>query len=72
MPEMDGIEFLIQVRQVFPEAKIIGMSGGSYLPKESVLETAHRCGAAGILAKPLDMDEVLSLVDSVLNDDVEP
>ena len=71
MPEMDGIEFLIRLRDAFPEAKIIGMSGGGYMPKESVLEAAHWSGVDGRLAKPLDADEVVRLVASVLNEEVE-
>ncbi len=71
MPEMDGIQLLMRIREAFPEAKIIGMSGGGYLPGESVLEAARALGADGLLAKPLDMDEVVRLVASVLNDDVE-
>ncbi len=71
MPEMNGIEFLIRLREAFPEAKVIGMSGGGHLAKESVLEGARALGAVGILTKPLDVDEVDRLVASVLNDDVE-
>ena len=70
MPEMTGIEFIMRVREAFPEAKIIGMSGGGYLPGESVLEAATALGAVGVLAKPLDMDEVVRMVASALNDDV--
>ncbi len=71
MPDMDGIQFLMRVREAFPEAKIIGMSGGGYLPGESVLEAARALGAVGVLEKPLDADEVVRLVASALNDDVE-
>ena len=70
MPEMNGIEFVMRVREAFPEAKIIGMSGGGHLDKESVLDAARALGATGVLAKPFEADEVVSLVASVLNDDV--
>lgn len=67
MPEMNGIEFLMRLREAFPEAKVIGMSGGGHLDKEPVLEGARALGAAGILAKPLDVDEVNRVVESVLS-----
>ncbi len=70
MPDMDGIQFLMRVREAFPEARIIVMSGGSYLPGESVLEAGSALGADGILAKPFDADEVDRLVTSVLDKEV--
>ncbi len=70
MPDMDGIQFLMRVRECFPEAKIIGMSGGGYLPGESVLEAARALGADGVLEKPFDADEVDRLVGSVLTEEV--
>ena len=66
MPDMDGIQFLMRVREAFPEARIIVMSGGSYLPGESVLKAGRALGADGILAKPFNADEVDRLVTSVL------
>ena len=71
MPEMDGIEFLMRLRECFPEAKIIAMSGGGFLEKESVLEGARALGAVRVLPKPFDADEVDRLVASVLNEEVE-
>ncbi len=66
MPEMDGIEFLIRVREAFPEAKIVAMSGGGHLAKEQVLKAADALGAVGVLEKPFSMEEVLEAVQSAL------
>ena len=66
MPEMDGIEFLIRVREAFPEAKIIAMSGGGHLAKEQVLKAADALGAVGVLEKPFSTEEVLEAVQSAL------
>ena len=71
MPEMNGIELLMRLREKFPEAKVIGMSGCGLLPGDFLLEGARALGADGILAKPLDMDEVVRLVASVLSEEVE-
>jgi len=62
MPEMDGIEFLIRVREVFPPARIIAMSGGGHLAKDRVLGAASMLGAVGILEKPFTQSEALEAV----------
>lgn len=62
MPDMDGIDFLMRVRETFPEAKIIVMSGGGALGKESVLAAASRLGADVVFEKPFEATQVLDAV----------
>lgn len=69
MPEMDGIEFLMRVREAFPEARIIALSGGGYMGKEEVLAAASRLGAVAVLEKPYTVDECLEIVEKVLKED---
>ena len=69
MPEMDGIEFLIRVREAFPEARIIAMSGGGFLDQESVLDAASKLGAVGVLEKPFSPEECLEVVQTALDED---
>ena len=71
MPEMDGIEFLIRVREAFPEARVIALSGGSFIGKEEVLRDAAQLGAVGILKKPFSVEECLDVVDRALETDDE-
>jgi CheY-like chemotaxis protein len=71
MPEMDGIEFLIRVREAFPEARVIALSGGSFIGKEEVLRDAAQLGAVGILKKPFSVEECLDVVDRALQADDE-
>ena len=66
MPDMSGIEFLIRVREVFPEAKIIVISGGGYLTKESALSNAAIFGADRILEKPVEAEVLMKTVREVL------
>lgn len=66
MPDMDGIDFLMRVREVFPEARTILISGGGQLKKESVLGAASRLGADRVLEKPFEMDDLLGAVEAVL------
>ena len=66
MPEVDGMEFTIRVKRLVPEAKIVAMSGGGALDKESVLDIARRYGAARTLTKPFEMTELIEVVNEVL------
>jgi two-component system NtrC family sensor kinase len=66
MPEMDGIEFIIRVREAFPEARILAMSGGGFLSQDRVLGAASLLGAEDVLEKPFTGEEVLDQVTRVL------
>lgn len=66
MPHMDGIEFIIRVRETFPEAKVIAMSGGGHLSQDKVLGAASMLGADRVLEKPFSIEEVLEAVTRVL------
>jgi len=70
MPEMDGLEFLVRVRETFPRARIIALSGGGYMGKEEVLAAASRLGAVGVLEKPYTVEECLEKVEEVLKEDL--
>ena len=66
MPEMDGIEFLIRLKEAFPEARVIAMSGGGHLSKDRVLGAASMLGADSILEKPFTVGEVIGAVEQAL------
>ena len=66
MPEMDGIEFLLRVREAFPEARIMAMSGGGHLSKDRVLGASRMLGAVAVLEKPFSQTEVLEAVHVAL------
>jgi two-component system, chemotaxis family, chemotaxis protein CheY len=68
MPEMDGIEFLMRLREAFPETRIIMMSGGGVIPMDEVLEASTLLGAVGSLQKPIDMKQLRSAVAEALGD----
>ncbi|HBN22167.1 MAG TPA: hypothetical protein DD412_02890 [Holosporales bacterium] len=54
MPEMNGIELLIQVKKSFPEKKMIVIS--AYSDQDSI-KTATNAGADGFLFKPLNFQD---------------
>lgn len=68
MPDMDGIQFLMRVREAFPEARIIMMSGGGHLPATSVLEAATALGADRVVKKPFSSTEIREAIRDVLAD----
>ena len=63
MPQMSGLEFLIQLIQVKPDIPIIFISG--YTEFAFALE-AINLGAVAFLVKPFDKAELLKLVDKIM------
>jgi two-component system, chemotaxis family, chemotaxis protein CheY len=66
MPEAEGIETIIAMRQFRPNAKIIAMSGGGPMNRESLLDMTVKLGATDSLAKPFDDDELARVVERSL------
>jgi CheY-like chemotaxis protein len=53
MPEMDGIETIEKIRQIFPRKRIIAVSaGGMGMSGAGMLEIASGLGAQAVLNKP--------------------
>jgi CheY-like chemotaxis protein len=66
MPERDGLEFITEVRKKHPDVKIIAMSGGGRIARDSYLRIAKNFGAHLLLEKPFNQSSVLAAVESVL------
>jgi len=66
MPERDGLEFITEVRKKFPAVKIIAMSGGGHIARDSYLRIAKNFGAHVLLEKPFSQSGVLGAVESAL------
>ncbi|MBI4961797.1 MAG: response regulator [Desulfomonile tiedjei] len=67
MPEKEGIETIRELRQDFPNVKIIAISGGGQaLPRDTCLQFAKGLGANITLAKPFSRQELLDAVQKVL------
>lgn len=63
MPEMEGLEFIIQLRKLEPKIKIIAISGG----KPYFLYIAKKLGIEAIFTKPLDHSEFVDTVKKVID-----
>ena len=72
MPEKEGMETIWELRQGFPEAKIIAISGGGVRSRENYLTTALKLGAHRAISKPVDMKQLLTLVQELLEEKDSP
>lgn len=63
MPRMDGLEFLSKIKEVFPLAVVIITTGFSSI--ETAIR-AIRIGAFHYITKPIQIDELISVVESGL------
>jgi DNA-binding NtrC family response regulator len=63
MPEMEGIETLMNVRERFPNIAIVAMSGGGRTGNINFLEVAPKMGAAAILQKPFTYNALVEAID---------
>jgi CheY-like chemotaxis protein len=67
MPEMNGIDLVIAIKNKNPDQKIIAMSGGGGITgRFDYLPVVQLLGADKIFAKPFDLREVLAAVNTTL------
>jgi len=66
MPQKDGIETIADLQAMFPEVKIIAISGGDRLGPEPYLAIAKGFGAANVFTKPFRIKELLEAVTKAL------
>lgn len=62
MPNREGVETIVAMKQKAPDVKIVAISGGGILGSAEVLDLARRLGADAVLAKPFRSGEVLDVV----------
>ena len=60
MPEMTGLELMVELNRSFPHVKVIAMSGG--LERKGELNAATLLGARQTFHKPFDVKELLEAV----------
>jgi CheY-like chemotaxis protein len=58
MPEVEGIETIMTIRQMAPNVRLIAISGGGRIRYADFLDAALHLGADRVLPKPFE-DEVL-------------
>ncbi len=69
MPEMDGLEVLLEIKRANSHAKVIAMTDGAgKLSGAYILDVAGRLGADSVLSKPFAGDQLLEAIETVLSD----
>ena len=63
MPRQDGFEVIRQIKAVNPDQAVILMTA---CIEESIEQQAHDQGANAVLRKPLDRDEMVSVIRSLV------
>ncbi len=66
MPEQDGLETIMALRNELPEVKIIAISGGGETGRRDFLYIAERLGAQYTFHKPFEFRELLAAVHALL------
>jgi len=69
MPNKEGIETIVELRQKFPNLRIIAMSGGSRVTATDYLDIARWAGAKRILTKPFTPTDLAAAIAAVLADE---
>lgn len=64
MPLMNGVETYKRIKKIRPDAIVIMMTGYSV---DDLIQEAIKEGAYGVLYKPLDLDNVISLIQNALD-----
>lgn len=66
MPDMEGIELILQLRRTRPDLRVIAMSAGGRISPDSYLDLAKRSGAVRTLTKPFNLVDFLNVVKETL------
>lgn len=64
MPGLSGIDTYKEIRKLDPKLLVVMMTGYSV---DELLKEAFELGAYGVIYKPFDMEEVLSIIEKIFN-----
>ena len=65
MPDVEGMETIVKLREEFPQARIIVMSGGGAYRGADYLSLARELGAARALKKPFAPQDLIDAMREV-------
>ena len=68
MEEMDGVEIILEIRENYPDVKIIAMSGGNKISSEDYLESASELGTDRIFTKPFALSDMLNAIKELIEE----
>lgn len=68
MPNKSGLELVVELKEVYPDLKIIVLSDGGKNNFSNELSVCEALGATYFIKKDLIMDQLLNLVDEVFSE----
>lgn len=72
MPDTEGIETIISLRQMSPTIPIVAISGGGRQSPIGFLAPAKQLGASAVLQKPFTPRQLSALIDDLLDGGLVP
>ncbi|MBT5927382.1 MAG: response regulator [Verrucomicrobia bacterium] len=66
MPEKEGLETIMELRQEHPEIPIVAMSGGGHMSSSDILGMARSFGAIATLHKPFSGQLLLETIENIM------
>jgi len=66
MPGKEGLETIVDLRNEFPDLKIIAISGGGLDGQNNYLNAARLCGATMTFRKPFKNQEIIDAANKLL------
>lgn len=69
MPDKEGIQTILEIRALAPDARIIAMSGGGISVGADYLTATLKLGANLVLSKPFRPAELTAMVEQLLPND---
>ena len=68
MPNTEGIETIFELKRRHKLKNIIAVSGGGRTGNKDFLEAAKDMGIAKVFSKPIDLNDLITYVDSLFTD----
>lgn len=68
MPEKEGLETIREMKRLYPDLKILAMSGGGRVSSKNYLNTASAFGATRTMGKPFSQKQMVSTVKELMSD----
>ena len=67
MPEKDGIELLVELRERAPNLPVIAISDGGRISSTDYLETASAMGVVAVFNKPFNENLLIEKIESLVS-----
>jgi len=68
MPEKDGLEVVLELRNRHPDIPVIAISGGMRIAPMDFLPMIKKFGACKVLYKPVELDDMLAAIREQLGE----